>query len=236
MRILIAEHDQSVADFLWEALRAESYSVDIASTGEEAVAMGEATEYDLVIMALGLLGFHGLEGLKSLRAQNNLLPVLVLTQRANIEDRVTALDLGADDYMTKPFAIRELLARVLALLRRTNALRNLTLRVGDLELDRVGHTVHRGHRKIELTSREFALLEYLIRNTGKPLTRAMIVRHTWGMPPDSESNVVGVYINYLRKKVDYGFKRKLIRTMRGIAYLIGDPDWAGPMLHGQPAK
>jgi DNA-binding response OmpR family regulator len=235
MRILVAEPDESVSVSLMELLRTDSYKVDIASTGEDAVQMAKAVDYDLIIMALRFPRLNGLEVLKRLRALKKLLPVLVVTKINSTENRVAALDLGADDYMTRPFVIRELLARIRALLRRTSALHDLTLRVADLEVDRVARTVKRDRRKIELTPKEFALLEYLIRNTGKHLTRSMILRDIWGRPSDSASTVVEVYINYLRKKVDSGFKRKLIRTVRGGGYQIGDPDWAGPMPHGQSA-
>lgn len=234
MRILVAEPDESVSVSLLGPSRPEPYNVDIASTGEDAVQMAKAVDYDLIIMTLQFTRLNGLEVLKRLRALKKSLPVLVLTKMSSTENRVAALDLG--DSMTKPFAIHELLARGRALRQRTSALHDLTLSVADLEVDRVAHTVKRNRRKIKLTPREFALLEYLIRNTGKRVTRSMILRDIWGRPSDSASTVVAVYINYLRKKVDYGFKRKLIRTVRGVGYLISDPDWAGPMLHGQPAK
>ena len=235
MRILVAEPDESVSVSLLQPLLSESYNVDIASTGEDAVQMARAVDYDLIIMDMQFPRLNGLEVLKRLRALKKLLPVLVLTKMTSTESRVAALDLGADDYMTQPFAIRELLARVRALLRRTSTLHDLTLRVADLEVDRVARTVKRGRQKIGLTSKEFALLEYLILNAGKRLTRPMILRDIWGMPSDSASTVVEVYINYLRKKVDSGFKRKLIRTVRGGGYQIGDPDWAGQMPHRQSA-
>lgn len=222
MRILIAESDRSVALFVKNALESESYAVDIASTGNEAIYMAVTADYDLVILALALPGLQGKEVLKFIRAQKKGLPVLILTYMKGMEERVECLDLGADDYMTKPFAVRELLARVRALLRRTAPLDGLNLRVADLEIDRVEHTVRRGIQKIHLTSKEFALLEYLMRNVGRPLSRAMIIEHIWDMSFDSGTNVVDVYVNYLRKKVDQGFDRKLIRTVRGVGYQIAE--------------
>lgn len=224
MRILVAECDRSVATFLRRALEAESYAVDIASSGNDAVHMVDAVDFDLVTLALLLPGTPGLKVLRHIRTDKQFLPVLILTRVANVEDRVKALDLGADDYMTKPFAVREVVARVRALLRRTNISRDLTLRVADLEMDRVARIVRRGKQRVELSSKEFALLEYLLRNAGRALTRAMIVDHVWDFSFDPGSNVVDVYINYLRKKVDHGFDKELIHTVRGVGYRIGDPE------------
>ena len=206
------------------ALESESYAVDIAETGVEAIHMTEAVEYDFAIMALQLPGLDGMEVLKYIRARKKHLPVLILTHMKSVEDRVKCFDLGADGYMSKPFAVRELLARVRALLRRAGHPGGLSLKVADLEMDRVTHTVRRASQKIPLTSREFALLEYLMRNAGRPLSRSMIIEHIWDMSFDTETNVVDVYINYLRKKVDYGFGRRLIRTVRGVGYQLTETE------------
>lgn len=222
MRILVAEDDQPVASFLRKGLEAEHYAVDVAPDGEEARLMALASDYDLIILDLSLPRRDGLEVLKELRAQRRGFPVLVLTARGRVEDRVQALDLGADDYLTKPFSYAELAARVRALLRRGSGPAEVVLRVHDLEMDRVAHVVKRGGRKLELTPKEFALLEYLLRNAGRPVTRAMIMEHVWNFSFDTMTNVVDVYINYLRKKVDTGGSPKLIRTVRGVGYQIGN--------------
>ena len=180
--------------------------------------------YDLLILALTLPGLHGYEVLRFIRAQQKQLPVLILADGRGVDDRVKCLDLGADDYVTKPFAIRELLARVRVLLRRLGPHEGVNLRIADLEIDRVTHTVRRAAHRIRLTSKEYALLEYLMCNVGRPLSRAMIVEHIWDISFESGTNVVDVYINYLRKKVDYGFDRKLIRTVRGVGYQMTDAD------------
>ncbi len=224
MRILVAEDDLKVAAFLKSALESESYAVDIASTGSEALYMAETIDFDLIVLDLILPEIHGFDVLKSLRAKERNIPVLILTGMTRIEDRVKGIDLGADDYMTKPFAIREVLARVRALLRRGGRERGLILRVGDLEMDRLTRSVRRGPKRIELTAKEFALLEYLMRSAGRALTRDMIVEHVWDMSSDVWTNVVDVYINYLRNKVDRGFDRTLIHTVRGVGYRMSDSE------------
>lgn len=223
MRILVAEDDRPVASFLKKGLEAEHYAVDIAPDGQEALYMAEEYEYDLLVLDLVLPRMDGLQVLRQIRTKKKPLPVLVLTGRTRVEDRVKGLDLGADDYLTKPFAFRELSARVRALLRRGNRPPEFTLQVEDLEMNRVERTVRRGDRRIELTPKEFALLEYLMRNAGRSVSRPMIIEHVWNFSFDTMTNVVDVYINYLRKKVDEGSERKLIHTSRGVGYRIGDP-------------
>jgi two-component system copper resistance phosphate regulon response regulator CusR len=222
VRILVAEDDRSVASFLKKGLEAEHYAVDVVPDGQQALEMAEEYDYDLLVLDLILPRMHGLQVLKQLRSKRQPLPVLVLTGRARVEDRVEGLDLGADDYLVKPFAFRELSARVRALLRRGGRPPELSLRVEDLEMNRVDRTVRRGERRIELTPKEFALLEYLMRNAGRSVSRAMIIEHVWNFSFDTMTNVVDVYINYLRKKVDDGFERRLIRTVRGVGYQIGN--------------
>lgn len=224
MRILVADCDRSASLFIKNALESESYAVDVCSTGDEAIHMAVVVNYDLLILALTLPGLHGYEVLRFIRAQQKQLPVLILADGRGVDDRVKCLDLGADDYVTKPFAIRELLARVRVLLRRLGPHEGVNLRIADLEIDRVTHTVRRAAHRIRLTSKEYALLEYLMCNVGRPLSRAMIVEHIWDISFESGTNVVDVYINYLRKKVDYGFDRKLIRTVRGVGYQMTDAD------------
>ncbi|HVA01929.1 MAG TPA: response regulator transcription factor [Terriglobia bacterium] len=223
MRILVAEDDRSVASFLKKGLEAEHYAVDVVPDGQQALEMAEEYDYDLLVLDLILPRVHGLQVLKQIRNKKEPLPVLVLTGRSRVEERVEGLDLGADDYLVKPFAFRELSARVRALLRRGSRPPELSLRVEDLEMNRVDRAVRRGERNIELTPKEFSLLEYLMRNAGRTLSRPMIIEHVWNFSFDTMTNVVDVYINYLRKKVDNGFERRLIHTVRGVGYQIGKP-------------
>ena len=222
MRILVVEDDKAVASFVKKALESEQYAVDLAWDGEDAQSLvGEAT-FDLVILDLVLPKIDGWEVLKHIRTQKPSLPVLILSGRAEVEDRVKGLDLGADDYLAKPFSFSELSARVRALLRRSpNRLDNV-LRVEDLELDRTKRVVRRAGRRIDLTPHEFALLEYLMGNAGRCVTRAMIIEHVWNFSFDTiTTNVVDVYINYLRNKVDQDFENKLIHTVRSVGYQLG---------------
>jgi two-component system copper resistance phosphate regulon response regulator CusR len=222
MRVLIAEDDKPVASFVQKGLEAEQYAVDIAQDGDEAQLMVNQCEYDVAVLDLTLPRADGLEVLKYIRENKPTLPVLILTGRNRVEDRVKGLDLGADDYLTKPFSFSELSARVRALLRRSTLPLEIVLRVADLELNRVERTAKRAAKTIELTPKEFALLEYLMRNVGKCVTRTMIIEHVWNLSFDTMTNVVDVYINYLRKKVDHGSERKLIHTIRGVGYQIGE--------------
>jgi two-component system copper resistance phosphate regulon response regulator CusR len=223
MRILVAEDDAALASFVKKGLEAEHYAVDIAPDGEEARWSVSESDYDLMALDLNLPKVDGLMVLRAVRLKKPSLPVLVVTARSRIEDRVQALDAGADDYLIKPFSFSELSARVRALLRRRPAINGLLLKVADLELNRVERTVQRGGKRIELTSKEFGLLEYLVRNEGHRLTRNMIVEHVWNLSFDTGTNVVDVYINYLRKKVDEGFTPKLIHTVRGVGYELRGP-------------
>lgn len=222
MRVLVAEDDSALADFLRKGLEAERYAVDVANDGEEAQYMAENYDYDLVILDLNLPRIHGFEILKHLRAKKKDLPVLVLTGRDAVGDRVKGLDLGADDYVVKPCSFSELSARVRALLRRGSRPAEAILRVRDLELNRMNRTVSRAGRRLDLTPKEFALLEYMMLNAERPVTRTMIIEHVWDLSFDTMTNVVDVYINYLRKKVDEGFDVELIRTIRGVGYQLGD--------------
>lgn len=227
MRILVAEDDAPLAAFLRKGLEAEHYAVDVVADGEQAQFMAEEYDFDLLILDLNLPQIDGLEVLKNLRGKKPGLPVLVLTARSRIEDRVKGLDLGADDYLTKPFSFTELSARVRALLRRGGRTVDSVFRVEDLEMNRVERTIKRAGKRIELTPKEFALLEYLMRNAGRRVTRNMIIEHVWNLSFDTMTNVVDVYINYLRKKVDEDFEPKLIRTIRGVGYQLGSDDIEG---------
>jgi heavy metal response regulator len=220
MRILIVEDDAALSSFIRKGLEAEHHAVDTANDGEQGRAMALEFDYDLVVLDLNLPGADGLSILKSVRQRKTSLPVMILTARSRVEDRVQCLDTGADDYLVKPFSFLELSARARALLRRSHLPSESVLKVRDLSLDRVQRKVERAGRHIELTTKEFALLEYLMRNAGRRLTRAMIIEHVWNMNFDSTTNVVDVYINYLRRKVDDGFAPSLIHTVRGVGYQI----------------
>lgn len=221
MRVLVAEDDPAVAHVLCSGLGQQEYAVDWAPDGEEASYLVCEYEYDLLILDLNLPRKDGLEVLRSLRARNKSLPVLVLSGRHTVEERIRLLDAGADDYMVKPCSFSELQARARALLRRGTSQPEVNLRYQDLELDRVRRTVTRAGRKIELTSKEFALLEYLLRNAGHRVTRSMIIENVWNLSFDGLTNVVDVYINYLRRKIDRGAPNKLIHTIRGVGYQLG---------------
>ena len=218
MRILIAEDDEALANFVRQGLEGEHYTVDVIRDGEQARAAGVANEYDMVILDLNLPSLDGVSVLRHLRLNKPSLPVLVLTQRSKVEDRVECLDTGADDYLPKPFSFNELSARIRAIIRRSHLPSDSVVEVADLKLDRIQRVVERAGRKIELTSKEFALLEYLMRNAGRSVTRSMIIEHVWNLTFDTTTNVVDVYINYLRRKVDDGHSVKLIHTVRGVGY------------------
>jgi DNA-binding response OmpR family regulator len=218
MRILIAEDDAALASFVRKGLEAEHYAVDVSADGEQARAMAGEFDYDLVVLDLTLPRLDGVSILRYVRTRKPSLPILVLTGRSRVEDRVQCLDLGADDYLVKPFSFSELSARIRALLRRCHLPAESVLAVDDLKLDRVERRVERAGRRIELTSKEFALLEYLMRNAGRRITRAMIIEHVWNLSFDTCTNVVDVYINYLRRKVDDGANKRLIHTIRGVGY------------------
>jgi len=223
MRILIAEDDEALAKFVRQGLESEHYSVDVFADGEQARTAATDLEYDVVILDLNLPKVDGVSILRHLRLKKPSLPVLVLTQRTRVEDRVQCLDTGADDYLAKPFSFSELSARIRALVRRSHLPSESVLAVGDLRLDRVAHLVERAGRRIELTTKEFSLLEYLMLNAGRRVTRSMIIEHVWNLTFDTTTNVVDVYINYLRRKVDDGHPVKLIHTVRGVGYELSGP-------------
>jgi len=222
MRMLLIEDEKKVADVVARGLRAERYAVDIAYDGKTGWDMASQCDYDIVILDLMLPGMSGTELLRRLRKQQAPAAVLVLTARDATNDKVEVFEAGADDYLTKPFAFAELLVRVKALLRRPPASRTHVLRVGDLELDRLSHQVRRGGKRIELTSKEFALLEYLMAHAERVLTRTMILEHVWDESFEGLTNIVDVYVRHLREKVDMPFPRKLIRTVRGAGYCLSE--------------
>ena len=220
MRILVAESDPALGTFLRQGFGAEYQSVDLAADGDEAMRLVQEREYDAAVLDVNVVRPGGLQVLRDVRSKQPKLPVLLLTTPSRAEGRVQALDLGADDVVLKPFAFSELSARVRALLRRGRQTTEAVLRVEDLELSRVEHAVKRAGREIELTPKEFGLLEFLMQNAGRGVTRAQIVEHVWKLSADTMTNVVDVYINYLRKKVDAKSERKLIHTVRGLGYLL----------------
>ena len=220
MRLLVVEDEKKVASFIRKGLEEEGYAVDLASDGKTGLIMGLDWIHDLIILDINLPGMDGLSILRELRNKKVKTPVLLLTVRAAIEDKVIGLDTGADDYLTKPFAFQELLARVRALLRRRAEADAPLLQVADLTLDPATRFVSRGDQKIELTAKEFALLSYFMRNPGRVLTRTMIAEHVWDYDFDPMTNVIDVYVNYLRKKIEAGGQEKLIHTVRGVGYVM----------------
>jgi heavy metal response regulator len=221
MRILVVEDERKVASFIRQGLEEEGYAVDVASDGAAAedMALGEAA-YDLIVLDVMLPKRDGFAVLRTLRERRVATPVLLLTARDRVPDKVTGLDLGADDYLTKPFAFEEFLARVRALLRRRAAQRTPVLQLADLRLDPASRQVTRGSRTISLTAREYALLEYFLRNAGRVLTRPMLAEHVWGIDFDPESNVIDVYVGYLRRKIDLPGETRLLHTTRGAGYVL----------------
>ncbi|NWF92362.1 MAG: response regulator transcription factor [Syntrophaceae bacterium] len=237
MRILIVEDEKKVASFIKKGLEEEHYAVDVAYDGEVGLYMAEVNEYDLVVLDLMIPKVDGLEVLKRIRREKNNVPVLVLTAKDSVEDIVKGLDSGCDDYLTKPFNFLVFLARVRALLRREKMEKEPLLKIADLTLSPVTHKVARGGKEIELTSKEYALLEYFMRNPDRVLTRTMIAEHVWDYHFDSMTNVVDVYVNYLRKKIDKDFEPKLIHTLRGIGYILSAGKQTAPepnMAQGKP--
>jgi DNA-binding response OmpR family regulator len=220
MRFLVVEDEEKVARFVRRALEEEHYAVDLASDGESALDQIDAVAYDLIVLDLGLPKMEGLELLRRLRQRGTKTPVLILTARSAVTDRVKGLDVGADDYLVKPFAIAELLARVRALLRRSGGEPAAKIQLDDLVLDPVAHEVRRAGRKVDLTAKEYALLEYFLRNPDRVLTRSMIAEHVWDIHFDTFTNVIDVYVSYLRNKIDRGFRRPLIHTVRGVGYVL----------------
>ena len=223
MRILVVEDEKRIADFVSRGLESAGYAVDVAGDGSTASEMVHATEYNLIILDLGLPDMDGLTVLRKIRNRKGSSPVLILSARDAVDDRVRGLEGGADDYLVKPFAFVELLARVRVLLRRGQPTPE-RLQVGDLTLDCIRRKVTRGGENVELAPKEFSILEYLMRNRGRPLSRTMIVEHVWDMDYDGLTNIVDVYIRHLRSKIDDKWPAKMIQTVRGIGYMLDAPD------------
>ena len=221
MRILVVEDERKVASFIRQGLQEEGHAVEVAADGAAALDLALASPgYDLVVLDVMLPRRDGFEVLRTLRRQKIRTPVLLLTAKDGVADKVAGLDLGADDYLTKPFAFEEFLARVRALLRRGAGQSAPVLKLADLSLDPATREVTRGGRRITLTAREHALLEYFLRNVGRVLTRPMIAQHVWGLDFDPESNIVDVYVGYLRRKIDGAADRRLLHTVRGAGYKL----------------
>jgi DNA-binding response OmpR family regulator len=220
MRILLAEDERKVAEHVRAGLIAEGYAVDLAADGEEAQWLAEQNPYDVLVMDVMMPGRDGFTVVRQLRRKQVFTPVIFLTARDEVEDRVRGLDAGADDYLVKPFSIAELLARLRALLRRQRPQAMNVLRVADLELDLVSHEARRGGERIELTRREYAVLEFLFSSSPRPLSKTAIIEHVWDQHFDSETNVVNVYIKMLRRKIDRPGWRPLIHTIRGVGFAL----------------
>lgn len=221
MRILVIEDEKKVSAFIKRGLEQESYAVDLAEDGIEGQHMAEVNEYDAIILDIMLPKKNGLDVLRDVKAAGVKTPIILLTARDTVDDRVKGLDLGADDYLTKPFAFEELLARLRVLMRRGGS-GSPVLKFADLSLDPATRRARRGETEVELTVKEYALLEYLLRNPNRVLTRTLIAEHVWDQSFDSETNVVDVYVNHLRSKIDKDFPTKLIHTVRGVGYVLKD--------------
>lgn len=224
MRILVVEDEERIARFVKTGLEEESYAVDVVADGSDALDWVASAEYHLILLDVMLPGLNGFEVTRILRDRGITTPILMLTARDDIDDRVKGLDSGADDYLPKPFAFKELLARIRALVRRTSTTEKVetTLEIGDLQLDMVSHLARRGSRTIELTAKEYALLEYLMRHPRRPLSRTLIREAVWGYDYYGASNVVDVYVRHLRQKLETDGETPLIHTVRGIGYKIDD--------------
>jgi len=222
MRILLVEDEKKLCELIERALKAERYAVDVALDGQSGWEMADAYDYDLIILDLMLPRLSGTEILRRVRRKKREVPLLILTARDATEAKVEHFEAGADDYLTKPFAFAELVMRVKALLRRGPISRATVLRVGDLEMDRLSQQVKRNGKRIELTAKEYALLEYLATNPGRVFSRTMIIEHVWDQSFEGLNNIVDVYVRHLRRKLDDPFPTKLIRTVRGVGYGLGE--------------
>lgn len=220
MRILVVEDEKKTASFIRKALQAEGFAVDVCGNGDDALAAAAATPFDALVLDIMLPGRDGLSVLSQLRERKNATPVLLLSARGEVNERVAGLNAGADDYLPKPFVIAELVARVRALVRRGGDNKSTVLRLADLALDTISHEVKRGNAKIELTVREYRLLEFLLRNTGRICGRMSIIEKVWDYDFDPGTNLVDVYVKRLREKIDDGFEPKLLHTVRGIGYVL----------------
>jgi DNA-binding response OmpR family regulator len=223
MRILLVEDEKKIAGFIAKGLKEEQYAVDVASNASEALFNLSVYEYDLIITDIMMPGMNGFEFIRKFREAGKKIPVLILTAKDSVDDKIFGLDSGADDYLTKPFAFAELLARIRALQRRPSTFVE-KLEVADLVLDTVSHTVSRNGKKIELTPKEYSLLEFMLRNKGRVVTRTTIIEHVWDMQFDSDTNLVDVFISYLRKKIEPRSSTPLLHSVRGVGYILEERD------------
>ena len=223
MRILVADDDAKAAGLLVQGLKAEGYAVDLAADGDEAVWLAETNPYDALVLDVMMPAKDGFTVVRHLRKKNILTPVIFVTARGEVEDRVRGLDAGGDDYLAKPFSLTELLARLRAMLRRQRPQASNVLRVADLEMDLLARKVRRAGQDVVLTNREFALLEFLLVNSPKPVSKMAIVEHVWDQHFDSQTNVVNVYVNYLRNKIDRPGLKPLLHTVRGVGFALKEP-------------
>jgi len=224
MRILVVEDDAKVAGFIKKGLVEEQYAVDVFPNGNDGAFWASENDYDLIILDIMLPGKDGLSICRELRAKGIVVPIIMLTAKDTVNDKITGLEVGADDYIGKPFAFGEFLARIRALLRRSQTYKEPLLKIADLEMNPATRIVTRGGQEIALTGKEYALLEYFLRNPGRVLSETRIVEHVWDMNYDPRTNVVNVYIHHLRSKIDSGFDNKLIHTIRGTGYVMKDND------------
>ncbi|MEJ5351900.1 MAG: response regulator transcription factor [Melioribacteraceae bacterium] len=220
MRILVIEDEKKVASFIKKGLEEEFFTVDVAYNGKDGLVLASSEEYDLIILDIMIPFIDGITLTKELRKRKIITPILLLTVKDSVNDKVEGLDAGADDYLTKPFAFEELTARIRALLRRTEIQKSNILTAADLKLDLITHTVYRNNKEIILTQKEYSILEYLLRNKNKIVSRTKLIEHVYDYHFDTDTNVIDVYINKLRNKIDYGFDKKLIHTIRGVGYII----------------
>jgi two-component system copper resistance phosphate regulon response regulator CusR len=228
MRLLLVEDDPRIARFVTKGLQEQSYAVDLASNGNDALYQSEINDYDIVILDVMIPGLDGFSTCRAIRTAGKRMPILMLTARDGVDDRIKGLDSGADDYLTKPFEFRELLARLRALLRRPTELRPSEITVGDVTLDPAAQTVKRGNKSISLTAKEYALLEYLARNAGRVIGRSEIAEHVWDESFDPFSNLIEVYVNRLRRKLGDEGGKPLLQTRRGSGYVLSAPPEASP--------
>jgi DNA-binding response OmpR family regulator len=222
LRILVIEDEDKLLKVIAKRLKEEGYAIDMARNGKEGQALAESVKHDCIILDLILPGLDGLNLLHNLRLKNITIPVLILTAKDSTDDKIKGLDLGADDYLTKPFSFGELSARVRALIRRKSSRKETDLTVGDLQLNLLDHTARRGKKNIELTNKEYSILEYLMRNRGRVLTKSQIAEHVWNLDFEYNTNIIEVYIRFLRRKIDDGYQDKLIHTLRGSGYILKD--------------
>ncbi|MGA1826233.1 MAG: response regulator transcription factor [bacterium] len=222
MRVLVVEDEIKIASFISMGLKEKSYAVDVAYNGEDGLLLAQTNPYDVIVLDIMLPKIDGISICRTLRSEKKDVPILMLTAKDEVTDKIRGLDSGADDYLTKPFSLEEFLARVRALGRRKQTGKTTLLKVADLELDQITHKVTRAGKLIELTSTEYSLLEYMMLHAHQVVTRTMILEHVWDLDSDPFTNIITVYINYLRKKIDAEFEKKLIHSIRGTGYILKD--------------